>query len=98
MSIQDFTILSKLGTLVKTLLFLGEGAFSMVYKVKRNSDGKVYALKKVRVALDSPLLAGEDAQALGQGTQERTQRGAHPRLHRVCARTAQLTRSLVTRT
>ena len=29
---------------------LGEGAFSIVYKVKRLSDGVEYALKKVRMA------------------------------------------------
>ena len=28
-------------------IFLGEGAFSTVYKVKRLSDGQEYALKKV---------------------------------------------------
>ena len=28
---------------------LGEGSFSTVYKVKRVSDGKIYALKKVRM-------------------------------------------------
>ncbi|CAG9329996.1 unnamed protein product [Blepharisma stoltei] len=38
MSVQDFEILSK----------LGEGAFSTVYKVRRKSDGQVYALKKVK--------------------------------------------------
>ncbi len=39
MSMKDFQILSK----------LGEGAFSIVYKVKRNSDGLNYALKKVKM-------------------------------------------------
>ena len=34
---KDFQILSK----------LGEGAYSIVYKVKRISDGIEYALKKV---------------------------------------------------
>ena len=28
---------------------LGEGAFSIVYKVKRLSDGQIYALKKVKM-------------------------------------------------
>ena len=28
-------------------LFIGDGAYSEVYKVKRNSDQRVYALKKV---------------------------------------------------
>ena len=36
---KDFQIISK----------LGEGAFSVVYKVKRLSDGLEYALKKVRM-------------------------------------------------
>jgi NIMA (never in mitosis gene a)-related kinase len=39
MSMKNFEILSK----------LGEGAFSVVYKVRRTSDGLVYALKKVLV-------------------------------------------------
>jgi NIMA (never in mitosis gene a)-related kinase len=37
MSLNDFMILGK----------VGEGAFSTVYKVKRISDGNLYALKKV---------------------------------------------------
>jgi NIMA (never in mitosis gene a)-related kinase len=28
---------------------LGDGAFSTVYSVKRNSDGEVYAMKKVKM-------------------------------------------------
>lgn len=36
---KDFMIVSK----------IGEGAYSDVYKVKRNSDNKVYALKKVKM-------------------------------------------------
>ena len=28
---------------------LGDGAYSVVYKVKRNADGKIYALKKVKL-------------------------------------------------
>lgn len=39
MSIDDFENLS----------LLGDGAYSTVYKVKRKSDGKIYALKKVKV-------------------------------------------------
>ena len=38
MSMKDFQIMTK----------LGEGAFSIVYKVKRLGDGMEYALKKVR--------------------------------------------------
>lgn len=37
--IKDFQILKK----------LGEGAYSTIYKVKRMSDGKEYALKKVKL-------------------------------------------------
>lgn len=40
MSFNNFTILKQ----------IGEGAYSTVYKVQRISDGKIYALKKVRVA------------------------------------------------
>ena len=29
---------------------LGEGAFSVVYKVKRKEDGREYAMKKIRVS------------------------------------------------
>ena len=39
MSLTDFQIMSK----------LGEGAYSSVFKVKRNQDKKEYALKKVRM-------------------------------------------------
>ncbi len=37
MSLNDFILLSK----------IGEGAYSSVHKVKRISDGNLYALKKV---------------------------------------------------
>lgn len=37
MSLHDFRIISK----------IGEGAFSIVHKVKRISDDKIYALKQV---------------------------------------------------
>lgn len=36
---NQFTIVKK----------LGEGAFSTVYSVKRNSDGAIYAMKKVKM-------------------------------------------------
>jgi NIMA (never in mitosis gene a)-related kinase len=36
---NNFSVLNK----------LGEGAFSIVYKVKRISDGQEYALKKVKM-------------------------------------------------
>jgi len=32
-----------------TSLLLGDGAYSEVYKVKRMSDGLIYALKKVKM-------------------------------------------------
>lgn len=38
-SIRDFVPLTK----------LGQGTFSTVYKVRRLSDQKIYALKKVRL-------------------------------------------------
>ena len=38
-TLKDFSILAK----------LGEGSYSNVFKVKRISDGKVYALKKVKL-------------------------------------------------
>ena len=39
MSLKDYEILKK----------LGDGAYSIVYKVKRVSDQEIYALKKVRL-------------------------------------------------
>ena len=45
--IKEFTILSKLGRWHH--LTGGEGAFSTVYKVKRITDGKEYALKRVKM-------------------------------------------------
>jgi serine/threonine protein kinase len=29
---------------------VGEGAFAAVYKVKRREDGKIYALKKIKIS------------------------------------------------
>jgi len=37
MSLSDFVLMNK----------IGEGAYSSVHKVKRISDGNIYALKKV---------------------------------------------------
>lgn len=53
MSLQEFEILNK----------LGDGAFSNVYKVRRKSDGVIYALKKVRFG---PLSAKEKENALNE--------------------------------
>jgi NIMA (never in mitosis gene a)-related kinase 1/4/5 len=41
MSLNDFLVLAK----------IGEGAYSSVHKVKRLSDGNIYALKKVGLAV-----------------------------------------------
>lgn len=43
MSLKDFKLLQKLGS----------GAYSTVHKVKRKDDGKLYALKKVRILLQN---------------------------------------------
>ena len=53
MSLKDFEILSK----------LGDGAYSSVYKVRRLSDGQVYALKRVKMG---SLSAKEKENALNE--------------------------------
>lgn len=53
MSVYQFEILNK----------LGEGAFSSVYKVRRKSDGQIYALKKVKFA---PMKNKEKENALNE--------------------------------
>lgn len=50
---NQFTIVKK----------LGEGAFSTVYSVKRNSDGAIYAMKKVKMG---KLTEKEKANALNE--------------------------------
>lgn len=47
MSLKDFEIGQKLGNNQHNL---GQGAYSTVFKVERNSDKKIYALKKVKLA------------------------------------------------
>jgi NIMA (never in mitosis gene a)-related kinase len=53
MSASDFDILDK----------LGDGAYSTVYRVKRRSDGQLYALKKVKFG---PLKDKEKENALNE--------------------------------
>jgi NIMA (never in mitosis gene a)-related kinase len=48
MSLKDFSLICKLGTLNTNII--GEGAYSTVYKVERLTDKKIYALKKVKLA------------------------------------------------
>jgi|LauGreDrversion4_2_1035121.scaffolds.fasta_scaffold81812_1 NIMA (never in mitosis gene a)-related kinase len=50
MSLKDFIILSKLGILFGSYHILGSGSFSEVFKVKRITDNKIYALKKVQLS------------------------------------------------
>lgn len=35
--------------IIKIIKYLGDGAYSSVYKVKRLEDGEIYALKKVKL-------------------------------------------------
>ena len=49
MSLKDFQVYSKLGNNIIDYQMLGEGAYSSVYKVNRVEDGKIYALKKVKL-------------------------------------------------
>lgn len=44
---HDFKIVKKIGNLKSILFYLGEGAFSQVYRVIRVSDNLEYALKQV---------------------------------------------------
>ena len=46
MSLSDFQLISRLG---KWSLNTGEGAYSSVYKVRRITDSREYALKKVKL-------------------------------------------------
>ncbi len=47
MSLSDFQLISKLGRC--GCYPIGEGAYSSVYKVRRLTDNREYALKKVKL-------------------------------------------------
>jgi NIMA (never in mitosis gene a)-related kinase len=51
MSLNDFEIIKRLGNIFLFCLnvFIGEGAYSSVYHVRRIKDNEIYALKKVRM-------------------------------------------------
>lgn len=58
-TMKDFQIVKKLGKLLFSLVSrdwfgIGEGAYSVVYRVKRLSDGQEYALKKVKMIKLTP--------------------------------------------
>ena len=59
MSLKDFQVISKLGTSFRFLTVTGDGAYSVVNKVKRTSDGKIYALKKVRKSSACPAISND---------------------------------------
>ena len=47
---KDFQIINKIGIILiysVIHIYIGDGAYSVVYKVRRISDGQEYALKKV---------------------------------------------------
>jgi len=47
--LNDFNIIKKLGNYFNPFIFVGDGAYSSVYKVKRLEDEEIYALKKVKM-------------------------------------------------
>jgi len=51
MSLKDFVILAKIGKARLPTQLIGSGSFSEVFKARRVTDGKVYALKKVRPSM-----------------------------------------------
>jgi NIMA (never in mitosis gene a)-related kinase len=48
MSLSDFEVIKRLGNF-QFIILLGEGAYSSVYNIRRFVDGKIYALKKVKM-------------------------------------------------
>ena len=72
MSMKDFQILNK----------LGEGAFSVVYKARRLSDGVEYALKKVLNSFITRL-KGKNGTAVNKRARKCGQRGPYFSLNRV---------------
>ena len=58
----------------------GDGAYSEVYKVRRNSDNKIYALKKVRSKSGSAnlMIVGQNGKIECQRKGERAERSANP--------------------
>lgn len=67
MSLSDFRVIVK----------IGEGSFSSVHKVRRLSDNKEYALKKVI----SWRNVGQTRYAQGEREVELAERGAYSRLN-----------------
>ena len=51
-TLADFKLLQKIGKVFSKIKRIGNGAYSEVYRVKRISDNKEYALKKVRSYTD----------------------------------------------
>lgn len=60
-TLLDFYIIEK----------IGDGAYSEVFKVKRMTDGKVYALKKVSFNTTSNNHIGKNRQVVVEGKRER---------------------------
>jgi len=48
---------------------LGEGAFGQVFKVKRKTDGQMYAMKKVTFSFYSDQTSKHEIKIKGQRTQ-----------------------------
>lgn len=52
MTLGDFEVLKRLGKFTSSsiiLLYIGEGAYSSVFHVRRIADQQIYALKKVKL-------------------------------------------------